>query len=173
MFAVFGRQHAGQQTRSGDTPVYGPRGRRGFSDTVAPGTGFFHPDGADHLQRAGDQFQLFRTDFAEVFHGVAAFRTTGFSRLQPVYLAGKVFRKRAAVPRLAKLTRNLRIIIPSAVAIIFLLLLLQQGFGLLHLLAELFGAGAEQHPPQLFQLRPQMLYFALFIFDFFLSACQR
>lgn len=52
----------------------------------------FHPDRADHFQGAGDQFQLLHADFTEVRHTAAAFRTAGFRRIQPMYLAGKVCR---------------------------------------------------------------------------------
>lgn len=43
-------------------------------------------------------------------------------------LAGKMFREWPTVAGLAKLTRNLRIVIPTVVTIALLLLLFQQGF---------------------------------------------
>ena len=49
--------------------------------------------------------------------------------------------------RLAKLTRNLLIVIPAVVTIALLLLLFQQGFGFFNLPAQLFRTGTEQHPP--------------------------
>ncbi|CAM3818087.1 Uncharacterised protein [Klebsiella pneumoniae] len=75
--------------------------------------------------------------------------------------------------RLAKLTRNLLIVIPAVVTIALLLLLFQQGFGVFNLSAKFFRTGAEQHPPQFFYLCPQMLYFAFFVLDFLFSPGQR
>ena len=45
--------------------------------------------------------------------------------------------------RLAKLTRNLRIVFPSVVEIALLFLLFQQGFCIFNLSAKFFGAGTE------------------------------
>ena len=103
----------------------------------------------------------------------AAVRTAGFGGLQPVYFAGKVFRQRTAVARLAKLARHLLIVIPAVVMIALLLLLFQQGFCVFNLSAKFFGAGTEQHSPQFFYLSPQMLYFAFFVLDFLFGAGQR
>jgi len=58
---------------------------------------FFTPDGVDHFQRAGDQFQLLRADFDELFHIATEFWASGFSWLQPVYLAGKIFSESTTV----------------------------------------------------------------------------
>lgn len=74
---------------------------------------------------------------------------------------------------LAKLARDLRIVFPSVVTIALLLLLFQQSFGFFNLPAQFFRAGTEQHSSQFFYLRPQMLYFALFVLYFLFCAGQR
>lgn len=131
---------------------------------------FYHSDRADDFQGAGDQFQLFRTDFTEVFHITPAVRTVAFYRIQTMDLAGKIFRKR---PKMTGLAWNLRIAIPTVLTIALLFLQLQQGFGLFNLPVQLFRAGTEQYSMQFFYLCPQRLCFAFFIFCYLFCACQR
>lgn len=79
-----------------------------------------------------------RAGFTEISHITTATRTTGFGWLQPVYFAGKMFRQRTTVERLAKLTRNWLIVIPAVVTIALLLLLFQQVFCVFNLSAKFF-----------------------------------
>lgn len=71
------------------------------------------------------------------------------------------------------MTRDMWIVFLTVLAIALLLMLFQLSFGFFNLPTQFFRAGAEQHSSQFFYLRPQMLYFALFVLYFFFCAGQR
>ena len=59
-------QHAGQQPRSGDTPLDGPRRCRCLHDGIALSTGMFFPYRPDNPEGATHQLQLFGGILAQI-----------------------------------------------------------------------------------------------------------
>ncbi|CSQ04172.1 Uncharacterised protein [Shigella sonnei] len=66
MLCILRGQHAGQQPRSGDTPLDGPRRCRCLHDGIALSTGMFFPYRPDNPEGATHQLQLFGGILAQI-----------------------------------------------------------------------------------------------------------